>query len=145
MKAKGESIGFSGSWRGLTLSLKDVLLQIGPLLQTRLDLAASELKETLGGAKVAAPLAIITIVLAATAYLFLMVALAGVVAGLLKSSPYRWPLAFSIVGGLWLLIGGIAAYFALREVQIRGFFPERTLEVLEGDKIWIQNEAKNRI
>lgn len=140
-----ESTGFSSSWRRLTLSLKDVLLQIGAILQTRLDLAASELKETLDAAKVAAPMAITTLVLGATAYLLVMVALAAVVAGMLKSNPYRWPLAFSIVGGLWLLIGSIAAYFAVREIQIRGFVPQRTLEVLEGDKIWIQNEAKNRI
>jgi hypothetical protein len=71
-----------------------------------------------------------------------MVALAAVVAGMLKSNPHRWPLAFSIVGGLWLLLGSTAAYFAVREIQIRGFVPQRTLEVLEGDKIWIQNEAK---
>ncbi len=140
-----ESTGFSSSWRRLTLSLKDVLLQIGPILQTRLDLAGSELNETLDAAKVAVPMAITTVVLAATAYLLVMVALSAVVAGMLKSNPYRWPLAFSIVGGLWLLIGSIAAYFALREIQIRGFVPQRTLEVLEGDKIWIQNEAKNRI
>jgi hypothetical protein len=43
---------------------------------------------------------------------------------------------------LWLLLGSTAAYFAVREIQIRGFVPQRTLEVLEGDKIWIQKEAK---
>ncbi len=129
----------------LVSSAKSVLLLLKEISQTRIGLAASELRETVEAAKMAAPMAVATVLLALTAYLLLMITLAGAVAGLLKSTPFRWPLAFAIVGGVWFLIGGIAGYFALREVQIRGFVPKRTLEVLEGDRIWIQNEAKNRI
>jgi hypothetical protein len=46
---------------------------------------------------------------------------------------------------LWAIIGGIAAYFAKREFALKGIVPKRTFEVLRGDKIWLQREAKDHL
>ena len=133
------------NWGQVTLSVRDVLVQIGLFIETRLELALSEFRESSRKARSTVPLALGAVILAATTYLLIMLALAAVIAGLFKASPYRWPLAFGLVGGFWLLTGGLAAYFAVREFQVRGLIPQKTLEVLEGDKIWIENEAKNRL
>ena len=40
------------------------------------------------------------------------------------------------------LLGGIAAYFAKRELEVRGLLPKRTVDILKDDKVWIQSEVK---
>jgi uncharacterized membrane protein len=60
-------------------------------------------------------------------------------------SPYAWFLGFLIVGVVWALIGGIAAFIAVREFRSQGLAPKKTIEVLKEDKIWLQSEAESRI
>ena len=80
-----------------------------------------------------------------TAYLFLAIGLASLIAAAFLEHPYRWVYGFFGVAFLWGLMGGIAAYFAKREFALKGIVPRRTLEVLKGDKIWLQGEAKEHL
>jgi hypothetical protein len=54
-----------------------------------------------------------------------------------------WAAAFAIVGGVFLLIGGIAISFGISKLKARSLKPERTLRILKQDQIWLQNEARN--
>ena len=136
---------FAFEFRALSKVANELGLQLKEMLGTRIHLIQSELHESVGTAKVGALLSFGALALAAVAYLLVMLSVVGVVAGLLTGHPYQWPLAFSIVGGFWFITGGVAAYFSWRELKVHGLIPSRTVEVLRGDKVWIQNEAKTRI
>ena len=122
-------------------TIKDELKEFA---QTRLQLLKVELQQKFGLLKIAALLAAVAVVLLSTAYLLLTFALAALVAALLVDSPYHWFFGFLTIAVLWSLLGGVAGYFAKREFELRGIMPRRTIEVLRGDKIWLQSEARNQ-
>ena len=105
----------------------------------------AELQEKLKTLKIAAPLAGLGALLLGTAYLLFTMALVGLVVAFFRDNPYRWFFAFAAVAVLWTLLGGIAAYFAKREFELKGLMPRKTIEVLKEDKLWIQAEAKNQL
>ena len=111
----------------------------------RVQMFKSELQEKLATLKVAMPLAAVAIVLLGTAYVLLTLALVGLVSVAFSDSPYRWCFAFLIVAVLWSSLGAVAGYFAKREFQAKGLAPKRTLEVLRGDKVWLEKEVRNQI
>lgn len=115
--------------------------ELREFVQTRMSLFKLELQEKLKTLKIAAPLAAIAGLLLATAYLLLTLALVALVAALFGKSPYHWVFGFLTVGVLWFILGGVAAFFAKREFAMKELLPKRTIEVLRGDKIWIQSEA----
>ncbi|MFZ0293133.1 MAG: phage holin family protein [Candidatus Sulfotelmatobacter sp.] len=113
-------------------------------VQTRVQLFKIELQQKFGVLKVAALLVTVAIVLWGTAFLLLTFALAALVAAALANNPYHWVFGFLSIAVLWSLVGGVAAYLAKREFQLRGVLPTRTIEVLKADKLWLQNEARNQ-
>ncbi|MGA9511452.1 MAG: phage holin family protein [Candidatus Sulfotelmatobacter sp.] len=114
-------------------------------IQTRVQLFKIELQQKFGVLKVAALLATVAIALWGIAFLLLTFALAALVATALADNPYHWVFGFLAVAILWSLAGGLAAYFAKREFELRGVLPKRTIEVLKADKLWLQNEARNQL
>lgn len=116
--------------------IKDELKQF---VQTRVQMFSSEMKEKLNRSKSAAIYGGVALVLLATAYLLLTLALVGLVAVAFWGSPYAWFLGFLIVGVGWAILGGTFALVAKR--SFRGFTPERTIQVLKQDKVWLQREA----
>lgn len=116
--------------------------ELQDFVQTRVTMFKVELQEKAKVLKAAAPLAVIGAVLLLTAYLLFTLALVALVFAFLPENDYRWCIAFAAVGVLWLLVGGVAAYMAKRELEVKGLLPKRTVEVLKEDKIWIQSEVK---
>lgn len=125
--------------------LTEIRDEIKDFTQTRFQLLTAELGQTFKLLKVAALLAGIALVLLGTAYIFITLGLAALVAASFAESPYRWVFGFLAVGILWAILGGIAGYFAKREFTLKGIAPNRTIAVLKGDKLWIQSEAKNQL
>jgi hypothetical protein len=41
------------------------------------------------------------------------------------------------------IIGGAACYVAKRAFELNRFMPQKTLDVLKGDKAWLQEEVRN--
>jgi hypothetical protein len=134
-----------GNGRTVAALLADVKDELREFIGTRIAMLKTELLEKFKMLKIAAPLAVIGILLLGTAYLLFTVALVGLVVGFLHDNPYRWCFAFFAVAVLWCLLGGIAVYFAKREFELKGLMPNKTLGVLKGDKVWIQSEVKNQI
>jgi uncharacterized membrane protein YqjE len=131
--------------RNLAALLSQMKDGISDFLHTRLSLLQTELREKAKTLKTAALLALGGLLLLSTAYLLITLALVGLVVAAFSGSPYRWFFAFLAVGVLWTISGGIAAYFAKRELELRGLLPQRTIAVLKGDKVWVQTEVKNQI
>ena len=141
----GRTYNGTTNGRNLTSLLAEIRDEISDFLQTRISMLKTELREKSSNLKTAALLAATGVLLLSTAYLLITLALVGLVVLAFPNSPYRWFLAFLIVGLLWTVFGGIAAYFAKRELELRGLLPRRTIEVLKGDKIWVETEVKNQI
>jgi len=131
--------------RSLAAVITDLKEELKQFLQTRAEMLKNELQEKSKRLKAALPLVVAGALLLATAYMLITLALVGAVAGALHANPYRWAIAFGGVGILWALLGGVAAYFAKRELELKGLIPEKTISVLKGDKLWIQKEAKSQI
>jgi len=130
-------------------SLADIIAEIKDELkefaQTRIEMFKAELQEKTKTLKIAAPVAALGALLLGTGYLLFTLALVGLAVAFFPDNRYRWFFAFAIVAALWTFVGGIAAYFAKREFELKGLMPKKTIEVLKGDKIWIQMEVKNQL
>ena len=131
--------------RTIAAVLTDTKEELTQFVETRIEMLKIEVREKLKTLKLAAPLAAAGILLLGTAYLLFTIALVGLVYALLPDNAYRWCLAFLAVAVLWSVLGGLAAYFAKREFELKELLPTKTINVLKGDKIWIQAEAKNQI
>lgn len=131
--------------RSLAGIIAEIRAELKEFVQTRVQLLRSELKETAASVKVALPMAILAVVLLATGYLLLTLAIVGLVAVAFWNNPYVWFFSFLIVGFLWLLGGVMMAFFAANQFKTRAVFPKKTLEVLRADKAWLQNEARSEV
>ncbi len=131
--------------RNLADLLTEIKNEIRDFLQTRLAMLKTELREKSKNLKTAMVLAISGFLLLTTAYLLFTLALVGLVLAAFPATVYRWFFAFLAVAVLWTIFGVMAAYFAKRELELRGILPKRTIEVLKGDKVWVQTEVKNQI
>jgi uncharacterized membrane protein YqjE len=129
--------------------LADILLEIKDELlssaETRIRLFHSEFEEMAQSLKRWLPLAITAAVLLGTAYLLGTAAIVSLVSFAFLNSPFRWPLAFLIVGVLWLVGGLVAARLARREFRSRGTFPKKSLGVLKEDGLWLKEEARHPV
>lgn len=130
-------------------TLRSILREIGggvtEFVDTRVQMAKSELRETLGAVKAAIPLAVTAVALIITGLLLLTLALVSAITAVFAGSPYAWFYAFLIVGFCWVAFGALAAFFAMNQFRGRGRFPKRTMEVLKADKAWLQNEARGNV
>jgi uncharacterized membrane protein YqjE len=117
--------------------------EIKDFVQTRVQLLISELKEKANNSKKAAVMGGIAAVLGVTAFLLLTLAAVGLVAVAFWGSPYAFFFAFLIIGVFYAIIAGMLAIAAAR--QLEGFAPNKTIEVLKEDKIWLQSEARSQV
>lgn len=131
--------------RNLADLLAGIKNEIRDFLQTRIAMLKTELREKSKNLKTAMVLAVSGLLLLTTAYFLFTLALVGLILAAFPTTAYRWFFAFLAVAVLWTIIGAIAAYFAKRELELRGILPKRTIEVLKGDKVWVQTEVKNQI
>jgi uncharacterized membrane protein YqjE len=125
--------------------LSDTKEELKDFLETRIAMLRTELGEKIAILKAAAPLAIVGIVFLVTAYMLFTLGLVGVIVAFMPENPYRWCIAFFAIAVLWGLIGGICAYMAIREFQVKELMPKRTMQVLKEDKLWLQSEVRSRV
>jgi uncharacterized membrane protein YqjE len=125
--------------------LSDTKEELKEFLETRIAMLRTELSDKLAMVKAAAPLAVVGIVFLMTAYVLFTLGLVGLIVAFLPDNPYRWCIAFFAVAVLWGIIGGLTAYFAMREFKLKELMPRRTMQVLKEDKMWLQSEVRNRV
>ncbi len=131
--------------KNLPTLLTEMKEELKDFVQTRIAMLKAEVGEKLGVLKTAAPLGAAAILLLSTAYFLFALALVGLIVAALADNPYRWFIAVLCIAVLWSILGGIAAYLAKRELEVKGLMPKRTIEVLKGDKMWVQSEVKHQI
>ena len=125
--------------------VRDIKEELKDFVQTRAQMLKAEMQEKVSSWKAGALLAAVALVLLGTAYLFLSLALVGLVVVAFWGSPYAWFLGFLIVGLFWGLMGGILAFLAMQKFRQQGVAPQKTIDVLKQDKLWLQSEVGNQV
>ena len=136
--------GVNGS-RTVGSILSDTKEELKDFLETRIAMLRTELGEKVDVLKAAAPLAVVGIVFLITAYMLFTLGLVGVIVAFMPENPYRWCIGFFAIAVLWGIVGGICAYMAMREFQVKELMPKRTMQVLKEDKMWLQSEVRSRV
>ncbi len=131
--------------RSLAEILSDMKHEIQDFAQTRSELLKREVLEKTSVLKAAIPLAVVAGLFLTTAFLMFSLALAALIATGFGDNPYRWFFACLGVAILWALSGTLAFYGAKRRLSQQSMVPQKTLEVLSGDKVWLQNQARKAL
>ena len=138
-----QSANFNG--RSLAGVLNEVKDELKEFLQTRITMLRAELGEKIRTFKTALPMIITAVLFLWAAFVLFTLCLVGLVSVAFYDNPFRWFLAFIIVGVLYSIIGGMAAVFGLKEVRAQGITPKKTIKVLKEDQIWLQHEARTQV
>ncbi len=116
--------------------------EIREFVTTRLGLLKAEFSEKARIFKYAIPLLLVTAALLLAAWMTLTFALIALLHGVFLPGPYAWFWAALIIGGAYLVLGIVVGWFAYSEIKSVGVAPNRTLQVLKQDQIWLQNEVR---
>ena len=133
----------NGHDRSLGSIIAEIKEEVKDFVNTRVQVIRSEIQETVGAAKVALPLSFMALALFWIGLLLFTAAAVVLVASAFAGHVYAWFFATVIVGFLWICFGAIAAFFAYNAFRSRSRFPQRTVEVLKADKVWLQTEARS--
>jgi uncharacterized membrane protein YqjE len=125
--------------------LSDTKEELKEFLETRIAMLKAELRDKVAMLKAAAPLAAVGILFLLMAFVLFSLGLAGLIVAFLPENPYRWCIAFFAIAVLWGIVGGLCAYLAMREFQVKELMPKRTMQVLKEDKVWLQSEVRSRV
>jgi uncharacterized membrane protein YqjE len=128
--------------RSLAEILSDIKDELQDFVQTRVELFRKELRERVEIIKSAIPLAMLGMLFLVTAFFLFSFALVGLFEAAFGDNPYRWFFAALIVGFIWAVFGGAAALLAKQRVSKQKLMPEKTVQVLSGDKVWLQKETR---
>lgn len=119
--------------------------ELRDFVRTRLEILQQDLKETTANLMAAIPLVLAGTLFLFTAFLLFSFALAALIAIAFANNPYRWFIGALIVGVVWSLAGGISVLMAKHSLTKRALMPERTLQVLKGDRVWLQKETRQTL
>ena len=124
--------------RSLAAVVTELKNDVVQFLQTRYQMFIAEMKEKIDTWKFAVPWLLVAAFLACNAFLLLtgaLVTLISVAVGV------GWSLL--IVGVAYLLVAFISAAVVYGKLKSTRMTPQRTLHVLQEDKVWLQKEAKS--
>lgn len=116
--------------------------ELKEFIQTRVAMLRTEFAEKVRTWKYAIPMLLGALALLLAAWIVLTFALVALLAGIFQPSPYAWLFGGLIIGVAYLLLGLAVGWFAYSELSAVGVAPQRTMEVLKQDQVWIQNEAR---
>jgi VIT1/CCC1 family predicted Fe2+/Mn2+ transporter len=125
--------------------LNELKEELKEFLTTRVAMLRSEMGEKLQKLKIAAPMLVIGLLLLITAWLVFTGFLVTIIAQAFLPNPWAYVLSFIIVAAIYAIVGGAAAMSGWKQLKQTGLKPERTIRVLEQDRIWIQTEAKTQL
>jgi len=123
----------------------DLKQELQDFVSTRLAMLRTEMGTKLQTIKLAMPTLVVGLVLLGTAWLAFTGFLICIIAQAFWGSSWAYVISFIIVAVIYGALGGIVALFAWKKINESGVKPERTIRVLEQDRIWLQTEAKTQV
>jgi len=134
-----------GNGRSLGATVNEVKEEFKQFAETRIAMLQAEMKEKVATIKASAPMLAIGAVLGIAAFMVMTGALICLIRMAFGASPWAWFFAFLIVGVLYAIGGGVAFFLGYQNITKSGLAPERTMQVLKEDKVWLQNEARTQL
>ena len=119
--------------------------ELKEFIGTRVAMLRSELSDKLRTIRMAAPVVVVGLVILWTAWLLFTGFLVCIIAQAFAPNPWAYSISFILVSVLYAIVGGAAAYMGWKQLRESGLKPERTIRVLEQDRIWLQTEAKSQL
>jgi putative superfamily III holin-X len=116
--------------------------ELKDFIQTRIAILKAEIADKVRTWKYSIPLLLAAAALLLAAWITLTFTLVSLLAAVFMPSPYAWVYGSLIIGVAYLLGGVALGWFAYSELMATGIAPNRTIEVLKQDQVWIQNEAR---
>ena len=114
-------------------------------ISTRVAMLRFEMGEKLRTIKMAAPALVVGLLVLLTGWFVFTGFLVCIIAHAFMPNPWAYTWSFIVVAVLYTVIGGAAAFVGWRRLRATGMKPERTMHVLEQDRIWLQTEAKSQL
>lgn len=125
----------------ITEVLQDFKNEIGTFLSTRFQLLQEEMSAKGTAIKASLPMIVVGALFLATAWFLFTAAIVVVIANAFPSNPWAYAISCAMVAVLYAVIGGIAASMGMGRLTKQGLKPEKTIRVLQEDKIWLQTES----
>jgi uncharacterized membrane protein YqjE len=125
----------------ITEVLQDFKNEISTFLSTRFQLLQEEMSVKAAAIKASLPMIIVGALFLITAWFALTAGIVVVIANAFPGNPWAYAISFAIVAVLYAIIGGIAALMGKSALTKQGLKPEKTIRVLQEDKIWLQTET----
>jgi hypothetical protein len=126
-------------------ALTEIKDELKDFVATRAAMLRSELNDKLRNIRTAAPVMVLGLVVLWTAWLLFTAFLVCIIAQAFAPNPWAFSISFVLVSALYLIVGGAAAYLGWKQLRESGLKPQRTIHVLEQDRIWLQTEAKSQL
>lgn len=114
-------------------------------VSTRVAMLRAEFQENLQSLKAAAPMLAVGLLMLITGWLLLTGFLVAIIGIAFQPGPWAYVISLIIVTAGYLLIGGMLAMAGWKRMIQKGLKPERTIRVLQQDKLWIQAESKAQL
>ncbi len=125
--------------------LHDFKSEFAHFVETRMQLFQEEMRQKGTAIRAALPLVIVGVVFLLTAWFLItgliVAVVATFVAGAMPDSPWIYPIALGSVAVLYLIVGGALAMAGKSALKKHGLKPEKTIRVLQEDKVWLQQET----
>ena len=131
--------------RPLSDTVSLAMAEFKVFVETRIAMLRAEMRENMKNLKFAAPLLVTGVLFGATAWLVLTGALVAVIAMAFHDTAYAPFIALIIVGVFYAAVAACAIWMAMGRLSKQGIMPERTINVLKEDKVWLQQEAKTQL
>lgn len=135
----------NGYTRPITDVMEELKEELKEFVGTRLAMLRSELNDKFQSFKMAAPVLTIGITLLGTAWLVFTGFLVCIIAQAFAPNPWDYAISFILVSVLYAIVGGLSAYVGWQQLKENGVKPERTIRVLQQDRIWLQAEGKSQL
>ena len=125
--------------------LNDFKEELKQFSQTRFEMLRSEMKEKVSAWKGAVPAIAIAAVMALGAFGAFTAALIAALALAFEPRPWAYAAAAAIVFLLYAVIAAVAGAYGYRSIKSAGVSPEKTIRVLQQDKVWLTTEARSQV
>jgi Putative Actinobacterial Holin-X, holin superfamily III len=131
--------------RPLSETVSEAVNEFRAFIETRIAMLRSEMRENLANLKFAAPLLVVGALFGVSAWLLWTGALVAIINVAFQGSPYGPFFSLVCVAFLYTVFGAAAIWMALGRINRKGLMPERTMQVLKEDKVWLQEESRTQL
>lgn len=135
----------ANSDRPLGETVHSAIDEFRAFIETRIAMLRAEMREKLANLKFAAPLLVVGALFGVSAWLLWTGALVAIINVAFRGDVYGPFYALVCVGALYTIVAACAFWMASGRISRKGIMPERTINVLKEDKVWLQQESRTQL